>query len=248
MSVTSIVMKNQTNFGGGDATATSVAHTTGVVESPMTLNVGSGQEYTTLQEALDWIEARVLLAEVTIQIADGTYNHSSGEYYHLQHPNYALVNIIGNTSTPSNVTMNFSGANAKFYVNKGTVLRSLQGIKISGGSRGIYANHRSHIYLVSNVEVTGCTTQGIVAAMQSAMFTSSVNSNNNSSSGFLALENSLIRGSNVTSQNNGNFGFDAIQGGRFRLTESITVSGNSSGSYNLTLNTLGADGSYIANS
>jgi len=247
MGVTSIINRGLINEGIGDSTAQSVARTTGVVESAMTLNVPS--DFTTLQDAMDWIEARVLLAEVTIQIADGTYNMASGEYHHFQHPNYALVNIIGNTSTPSNVTFNCSGDNPKFYVNKGTVLRSLQGIKISGGThRGIYVNHRSHIYLVSNVEVTGQGSNGLAASTMSSMFCSNVNSYSNTDSGFYCIVQSLIVTAGATSQNNGNFGFDAVQGGRFRLTGSTTVSGNSSGSYNLSLNTLSADGSYIANS
>ena len=126
MGVTSIISRSMVNEGIGDSTSLSVARTVGVVESAMTLNVPS--DFTTLQDAMDWIEARILLAEVTIQIADGTYN--VGTEHILNHPNYVLVSIIGNETTPANVTFNCSGADNGFRI-EGCLLRALKGIKIT---------------------------------------------------------------------------------------------------------------------
>jgi len=231
MGVTSLINRSMVNEGIGDSTSQSIARTVGVVESAMTLNVGSGQEFTTLQEALDWVEARVLLAEVTIQIADGTYNMASGVGHWFQHPNYQLVTIIGNTTTPANVTFNFSGGAHCFRIN-GSYLKYLGGLKIVGGALAIYVSHGGVIASSNQIECSTQTYMGIGCYMGSYMNISNVNVHNSTNHGIHCYNGSSMYINTVTSQNNGQHGIMAQNNSSIEIVGSITVSGNSSGDYN----------------
>jgi len=226
MGITSIVGLSMVNEGIGDSTSLSVARTTGVVKYPITLNVPS--DFSTLQDAMNWIEEKVLLAEVTIQIADGTYNHSSGVGHRFDHPNYRLVNIVGNTSTPSNVTFNFSGSAQAFRVNACT-LKSLKGIKLSGGTYGVMVHQGGTLLLCQSVEITGFTTGPMWANDRSLIESVSCNIYNNSSGGVQSLRNSYIYGQSIISNNSSNgWGFYAEYGGGMGLN-GYTATGNSNG-------------------
>jgi len=237
MAVTSIVMKNQTNFGAGDSTA-----------STSIINVPS--DFSTLQEALNYVESKPLWQPLTIQIADGTYNVPSGESFVLQHPNYQLVSINGNTTTPSNVTFNFSGSVSGAFYLRATILKALKGIKIncaSAAQYGIFVNNGAIIGELYDMEITGATYFGLIVHNHSTVNALDVNIYNNSNHGFYSVIKSLISVNNPTSQNNGGYGFCTGQTSNIRALGSITVSGNATGSYSQSLNTLTADGSYIAN-
>jgi len=234
MAISSIITKSQTNFGAGDSTA-----------STSIINVPS--DFPTLQEALDYVESKPLWRPLIIQIADGTYNHASGVGYTLRHPNYQIVTIQGNTTTPSNVTFNFSGSSSSFYLT-GTILQALKGIKINGGEYGIFLNNGSILTELINIEITGTNQHGLIAHNNSFVGCQDVNSFSNGAHGVYAAIKSLISMNNTISQNNTQYGFVVAQTSNIRLLGSTTVSGNGLGSYNLSLNTLTADGSYIANS
>ena len=244
MAVTSLINRNMVNEGIGDSTSQGVARTVGVVESAMTLNVGSGQEFTTLQEALDWVEARVLLAEVTIQIADGTYNMASGEYFNFEHPNYSMVNIIGNETTPANVTFNFTSVIIGFRVG-GVTLRKLAGIKVNGGSsNGFFATRGGVISALDNVESYNNSQHGVFVSDGAYIYGNNVKCVSNSQTGFFAYMNATMFMKDAISQNNTQYGFAVNILSAIRLINQ-TVSGNGIGSYNIGTNSLSSDGSYI---
>lgn len=67
----------------------------------------STSPYATITKALSTLNGKFLLGEVTIQVADGTYNHTSK--ISISHPQSSLISILGNSSTPANCVLNFSG-------------------------------------------------------------------------------------------------------------------------------------------
>jgi len=77
------------------------------ISSPTTINVSTVSEFASAWASL----ANAVIAEggsVTIQFADGTYNFGAAQYL-LNHPFGGRINLVGNTSTPANCVLNFSG-------------------------------------------------------------------------------------------------------------------------------------------
>jgi len=241
MAISSIVNRGMVNEGIADATALATARTVGVVESAMTLNVGSGQDFTTLQEAMDWIEARILLAPVTIQIADGTYNMASGVGFSFRHPNYQLVSIFGNQGTPSNVTFNFSGSVSNFHI-RNCRLRQLQGIKIYGGTHSIRVEYGGVIEDLAYIEASYSSSIGIFCEHNATICGNYINSHHHTSHGWFAGGQAYIFSYNASSTNNA-YGFIAATGATIRIPSTGTVNNNSAANYAPALeseNTLGA--------
>ena len=237
MAVTSIVNRGMVNEGIADATALATARTVGVVESEMTLNVPS--DFSTLQDAMDWIEARILVSSVTIQIADGTYNLGETRHW-FEHPNYLLVSIMGNTTTPSNVTMNFTGSYAAFRIN-GCALRRIEGLKLSGGGYGVQIHQGGRLMYLNKVDITGMASGGVWLHDNAYVYSNYVTTNSNSATGYLVYANSFSYASNCTSNNNTGFGFHAEHGGYIRLV-SYTATGNSAGQVQPAVNTVSTNG------
>ena len=240
MAVSSIINRQMVNVG--DSTS-SIARVVGVVESSMTLNVPS--DFSTLQEAMNWIEARILLDTVTIKIADGTYN--TGQHT-IRHNNYLMVDIIGNTSNPSNVTFNSSGGSG-FYI-EGCPLKSLQGVKVVCSSGiGIYVNRGGQIHELNYVEITGCGgIAGLMVHDRCFVKGTSINTHNNTGYGVANAMMSTVNISYTTSSNN-QWGFFGVNGSQGRLLGSTTTTGNSAGNYSPGLNQFStSDGSFWINS
>jgi len=241
MAISSIVNRGMVNEGIADATALATARTVGVVESAMTLNIPS--DFATLQEAMDWIEARVLLAEVTIQFANGTYNATSSHIF--KHNNYAMVNIIGDVDTPSNVTIN-STTNGLYL--QGCQLRSVKGIKISCTSgQAIFLNRGSKIYELNDVDLASSGGYGLMIHDWCAVGGRDIYCHNSASGGVLVFMQSALNCTNLTSNNNTGWGITMSHGSNARLLGTTTMTGNSSGTYNIGLNTLSGDGSIVQN-
>jgi len=240
MAVSSIINRQMVNVS--DSTTTAIARTVGVVESPMTLNVPSS-DFPTIQSAMDWIEARILLATVTIQIADGTYNLTSRLSFN--HPNYMLVSIDGNQENPSNVVLNFSGdSNPLFYI-RNCGLRLIRGIKIAGGSKyGISAQLGGVINSVSDVILDGQTQAAIYSTMTSSIFAYDI-SITNAEYGVWCFRNSYIGFLNLECTNC-NVGVLANKNSIVSIQGTRTFSGNNT-DYNPTLNSgVNSDGSQIS--
>ena len=235
MAITSIVNRGMVNEGIADATALATARTVGVVEEAMTINVGSGGDFATIQEALDWVEARVILADVLIQVADGTYTTSSG--YDVSHPNYANVRIRGNYSTPANCVINTGSANV-FTVHKGT-LKAIYGFKFTGGGHGFNVSNGGIVYECGKMEMTGLSGNGVQVANGASMpYCYDLNLHNLTQSGLYSYSGSYIKCQNLTSQNNTQYGAAVSMGSRIHLWGTTTWSGNGSGNTNVTVNQI----------
>ena len=103
-----------------------------IILTSKTITVGSGQDFNTLQEAWDSLIGAIILAQVTIQIDDGTYNQS---IITLSNQPYAqLIRIQGNLGTPANVVFNFTptGGVSDGIICEGVVGLQLAGFKLQG--------------------------------------------------------------------------------------------------------------------
>lgn len=87
------------------------AATPELIATSVTLTVApSGGDFADLPSALDSLGASFIAASaiVTIQVEDGTYNHT--EPIELSHPQGANIHILGNTETPASVVLAFSAS------------------------------------------------------------------------------------------------------------------------------------------
>jgi hypothetical protein len=134
------------------------------------LPVGPVTSFPTIQAAIDFAEAKTFKDEgfIQIKIADGTYNNLTQIEPIL--PNGAdRLEIVGNTTNPGNVQLNFDATNNKcgFLFQRGNGIYKIDGLTINGvGARvsagvwnlqaygaGIMANYNSQILVGSKVEV-----------------------------------------------------------------------------------------------
>ncbi|GAN88050.1 hypothetical protein LU298_11465 [Komagataeibacter intermedius] len=137
----------------------------GDVYDDLTLYVGSGHVFSTLQAALTYLEGRSLYADVTVQIADGTYACSQ---HHFNHPQGARVSIIGNTSAPANVVFNCDASNRQSFllVDQACAVNIVDGMTINGSGWvshgvwtadcvgcGVQADAGASVYVGSNVRI-----------------------------------------------------------------------------------------------
>ncbi len=77
------------------------------ITTAVVLNVATVAEFDSAWASLS---GAVITAggSVTIQFADGTYDFGSAQYL-LNHPSGGQIKLLGNTSTPANCVLNFSG-------------------------------------------------------------------------------------------------------------------------------------------
>ncbi|MCH6258206.1 hypothetical protein MLD52_16715 [Puniceicoccaceae bacterium K14] len=129
----------------------------GIITEDITLSVPS--DFATIQEALDWIDARTISnkAIVDIQIEDGTYNNYQTIVIDLTYGKQ--VHIIGNPSNPGNVVINFSDSTNGISLTNGNVLGKMEGITLNAGaipgsSTGIIAT-KNATFIGSNLVING---------------------------------------------------------------------------------------------
>ena len=117
----------------------------GNVSASCTLHVPA--QFSDINVALNYLNDRVINngAVVTIQVADGTYTYGSpGSPVHIEitHPQGAQIQIIGNTTTPANVVLQFYQANYSpaFLIKNDKSLGLLDGFTINAldGWTGTY--------------------------------------------------------------------------------------------------------------
>jgi hypothetical protein len=75
-------------------------------------------------------------ATVTIQVADGLYDHRTRGSITIRHPCADRIEIIGNAASPSSVELDFAG-HGGLQVSGGVALGRLAGIRISGDGSGV---------------------------------------------------------------------------------------------------------------
>jgi len=213
-----------------------------VIDAPGTITVGAGQQFNTLQEAWDSLIGAIILAPVTISIADGTYNQSIITL--SKQPFSQFIRIEGNLGSPANVVFNFtpSGGVSEGMICDGVVGLQLAGFKLQGvigetkrllqsinsasiicdsasivfqgGDRGIECLSSATIDAQS-MTITGCTIS-VLASTSANAEVSSCNitgvSNAFGNLGIRALGNAYIQANGVTISNAG-YGISAQDGG-----------------------------------
>lgn len=116
-----------------------------VIFSPLTVYVGVGQQFTTLQAAITWASSKVLAAVLTISgvwlvlsvfadfdsVVAGTYNMPPLQIYEM--PNPQLLRIVGSSSNPSSCNLVCTGTCNNFFIyfNRGTRDMLFSGFQIS---------------------------------------------------------------------------------------------------------------------
>ena len=193
----------------------------------------SGNPFGSIQGALDYLENKHINtnAEVTINLADGTYNSQ---------PNFIVkrilkVNIVGNISTPANVTLNFASGASGLRFQEPTYA-FVNGVKLVGFAKSewkaaclvqwggtLYARN----IIVDNWGV------GFQAYYNSFMFCANATANNNNY-GVHAVQHSGISFDSGSITNNASFGVGSEILGRIAYNTGVTFSGNTSNTYNAT--------------
>jgi hypothetical protein len=170
-----------------------------MIYSSITLNVAnSGGDFTSLNDALAYLNNYRLAPNVTvtIQIADGTYTMPST--ISLRHPDFANIYIIGNTSDQTQVILDCGNSAGGIYIQNGqrigylggfTILNSSgYGLLISDSSElinggiieilepllyGVYCINKSRI-LCSGFVIRGANSRGLYIRNNSDIYTNSI--------------------------------------------------------------------------
>jgi hypothetical protein len=132
------------------------------VNSSLTLNVPS--RFADIPAAFTFIKnARIKYGQfITIQVADGTYNYGTTQV-NLSHPFGSQIKLLGNTTTPANVTINSSlaasGNGGLFYLTDGNTLGLMDGFKLVGPGNsvtnlgGLFVRYGSKVYLGTHMTI-----------------------------------------------------------------------------------------------
>lgn len=223
-------------------TDTVAANTTIYVATTGSDTTGDGTSsapFATLTKALSFLNGKTLLGAVTIQIADGTYSHTS--QIEPNHPQGNLITIQGNASDKALVTLSFTECTG-FYIAPNISL-NLKYLTISGNrttnNRGFFSDGSLNL---KNCKIMNFDT-GII---QEAGYTNlhDVEVTNNVNNGIEARPQGFIYGENVTSTYNGSCGIYAEQTGAVVIGTG-TVTNNNYGLYSTWKGYIGAYGMNI---
>lgn len=171
-----------------------------IIFDNVTLDVPA--QYPTVQDALAYLADKTILnhAIVTIQVADGVYNNY--ERIIVSHPNGARINIMGNTTNPTNCTINFSLSG--LMVSNGNTLGLIDGFTFVGigDGAGIFAQNNATITCGPNMIVKEFM-RGVFATVNSYIMAINITSINNSKNGIASYYSSFINADGATSSDNG---------------------------------------------
>lgn len=124
-----------------------------VIVDDIIINVPN--QYSTLQLAMEAIRNKAIqnTATVTIKIADGTYIWNSNQ--NLNHSNGDRIQIIGNQTTPENVTITTTGVPTfdMLSVTDGHVLGFLDGVYITTPTKATLSNNYTAILADNNSSI-----------------------------------------------------------------------------------------------
>lgn len=130
----------------------------GVILDETILNVPS--EYSTIQDALEWLDTRRISrnVSVTIQIADGYY--SDYQTVNLNHPQGDRIQILGNTGTPGNVVLQFGVGSDGFKLSGAGAFGRIDGLTIEGNyptdsKDGVKISAASFMTVGPNISISG---------------------------------------------------------------------------------------------
>lgn len=188
----------------------------------------SSAPYATLTKALSYLNGKMLLGTVTIQLADGTYSHTSR--IEPNHPQGGLITIQGNTSDKTLVTLSFSGCWG-FWVAPNITL-NLKYLTINGNrTAGTYGFFSMGYLSLDHCKVTNFDT-GIAQGVGYADLRT-IEITNNLGNGITAFPQAYVYANSLTSTYNG-CGVAATQTGSV-VIDSGTVTNNTSWGLNANL-------------
>jgi hypothetical protein len=206
--------------------------TGGRITANITINVPS--DYSTIQSALTALSGREISesAEVTIQIADGTYTINSPLI--LPRSVGKNLKILGNLSSPSSVVLSFPSGTNGFQMEWSQSLRWINGMTIDGvnsAPSGVYTaafllNSNSQVFMGSAM-VLKRFSYGISANLGSVVQCPGITVANNLC-GIASNGSASVFAHNVTATNNTNNGFYANWGGNI-VAYGATATGSLSG-------------------
>ena len=107
--------------------------TTEIITASETWTIGpSGADYPDLQAAFQALEGKRIAttALVTLQIAPGTYNHTST--IDLGHVDGSRIHIIGDVDDPATTVLQFSGSTNGLFLDTAFTLYRVEGITLRG--------------------------------------------------------------------------------------------------------------------
>lgn len=122
------------------------------IDADRTLNVPG--DYADINVALEALDGKVIssAATVTVQVADGTYSY--GTRVEVHHANGDRIQIVGNTSDPAAVVLQFSSGTDGIVLANGAELALLAGMTIMGdsscaslGADGVYVGPNASLGL-----------------------------------------------------------------------------------------------------
>jgi hypothetical protein len=196
-----------------------------VIVSDITLNVPSS--YATIASAISAIASKTIqnTAVVTIKVADGNYVWNSNQ--NLNHENGDRIEIIGNQTTPTNVTITTTSAPTfdMFSVTDGHKIRLLDGMYITTPTKTTSSNNFTAI-LADNGSSIKCGPKvktnnwyyGIAARNGSFISCMYADVQNSGDVGIWAFNGSTVDARHATSNlasdavNNWGWGFEAEYG------------------------------------
>jgi hypothetical protein len=198
----------------------------------------SQKPFATINGALYWLKNKTINSDVavTIQVADGTYNNQS--LINFTHPS-KNISIKGNTTTPSNVTLNFVTGSYGFSAGRNTYT-AMQGFKLVGYDKsewrtGMRADYGAVIHVTDCVlDEWGVGAQGSYGGMVNLINNYTLNNCNYGANGYAGGFAYLYSGT----VSNCNVGVVANEGGRVHHTANVSFSGNNSNTYTATGGTI----------
>lgn len=110
--------------------------------------LSAGSPFLTIQKAVDVAASLLGPYTVTISVANGAYNAA----VILPKHGVARINIIGNTATPSSVTINTTTC---FFHQAGSSIYSIQGFQLTGSSYALRAGRGSNLEF-NNIDFAAC--------------------------------------------------------------------------------------------
>nr|WP_278434412.1 phage tail protein [Brucella anthropi] len=159
--------------------------------------------FRTIQRAIDVAQRRYVSAayKITIQVGKGVYSA-----FRLSGGASTFVEVVGDTATPSNVSIAADTSGAAVTAATNSTLR-VRGVKAAGGTNVIVALDRSNIE-VSDIEVGSCVNYQLYASNNSSIsVTGNIACSGGARAMFCASSNGVINCSNraVTFKNAVNF-------------------------------------------
>ena len=199
------------------------------------LSVDGIDSYSDLTNTLSYIaETRIPNGtSLTINLDDGTYDCTDS--INIDHPDGKRIYIVGNTTTPSSVTLNFAAGKDGITCIDGQTLGLIDGVTLNGDTTsgtpgGIEAVNGSNIYVGSNVVVKEFYV-GIFVSHNSTVLCDSVVAQDCDSHGITASYSSYINCANATSKDNGASGITSWGGSVIYAASAIADNNTNSGVY-----------------